>query len=137
MTSRGPNRRHSAPFKLLLCQDKPRCIDQHRSSGAALASGVTDGAHHDKGANRADETRRHVVDRVINSLLHRKQVFVVFDHADMLIAAVDEDLLRTDIIGRRIKADTEVARKQVVLVDVIPSIGVNKYVGEVLICTQN
>ena len=73
-----------------------------------LTSHIANRARNDKGTQRTDQTAGERIDRMINLVLHRQDVFVVVDEADVTVAGVEEDLLCSEVVGWSIQADNEV-----------------------------
>ena len=95
-----------------------------------LAPRIPDRPGNDEGAHRPHEAFGQHIDRMVDLVLHRQDVLVVVDQANMLVAGIEEDLLRAEIVRRRVKADDEMAREQILLQRLVIGVRIDEDVGE-------
>src|SRR5262249_50404450 len=81
--------------------------------GFVMASAQPDCASNYKGANRLDQARRKLFDLEVFLMRQRKVLAVVVDMANRLLASVQKNSVRPDIVRWWIKTYDEVPRKQV------------------------
>ena len=95
-----------------------------------LTPRVADRPRDDESTHCLHQTAGQHVDRMVDLVLHREDVLVVFNQSNVAVAGIQKYFLCPEVVRRRIKSDDEMARKQILPQRIVVGVGIDENVGE-------